>query len=600
LTGVRPGRAAILWAADRRAAIDLLAILLLVTVILGLALRTLGLGWGLPQPEREYPYHPDEPEMALAVLRVDFAALQLSPRFFNYGSLSIYLDRLAVNAASRAGWVHLASGSREEVAQMIGSVIRVGRWLTVLMGVLTLLVTAALGVRLFGPRAGALAALLLALAPLHLAQGHYFTVDVPATLWTTLCLLFCAGSLRRPDRGMLALAGACAGLAASTKYNAGVVLLAPLYTLAVTWRRPEWYASDRAAALIYTPLAAAAAFLLTTPGIVIDSGRFWNDFHYELHHAATGHGLVFANTPPAWQFHLTRSLPEGLGLPLALASLAGVVWAVARHTPEDGLLLVFALPYYLLIGGAEIKFARYVVPILPVLLLFAARLLAGEEGKRRGDRETEGQSEGNRGPFGTRDHPVASSLRPPVLSLLRAAVLIIVLLWTAAYSVAMAAVFMREDPRDQAARWVQEHRRSGDRVGLAGEPWFYTPPLTPALGCTHALERACGERLPGWILAPRPGQGALPLAVLARERPKYVLASEFEYADPLRLQQEKRRTDGTTALMTALGRRYRLVRMCRNRPSLGPLRWFEDRPPVHDLLYPMPDVKIYERRARKR
>src|SRR5258708_4219506 len=83
------------------------------------------------------------------------------------------------------------------------------------------------------------------------------------------------------------------------------------------------------------------------------------------------------------------------------ACLPGVVWAMARHTLEDGLLLVFALPYYLLIGGAEIKFARYVVPILPVLLLFAARLLAGEEGKREGDGETEGRDEENRRPSGT-------------------------------------------------------------------------------------------------------------------------------------------------------------------------------------------------------
>jgi 4-amino-4-deoxy-L-arabinose transferase-like glycosyltransferase len=576
-----------------RAGVDYPALLVFAAVILGLALRTLGLGWGLPQPSREYPYHPDEPVLAVAALQVDFGALQLSPRFFHYGSLSIYLDRLAVNAASRAGWINLKPRTREEVAQLLGGVILVGRRLTVLMGVLTVVATAALGARLFGPRAGALAALLLALAPLHLAQGHYFTVDVPATLWTTLSLLLCAAALRRPDRSMLALAGACAGLAASTKYNAGVVLLAPLYTLAVTWQREAWYASDRAAALIYTPLAAAAAFLLTTPGIVIDSHTFWADFGDELHHAATGHGLVFVNTPPAWLFHLTRSLPDGLGLPLAVLAVAGVVWAVGRHTPEDGLLLVFTVSYYLLIGGAEIKFARYLVPVLPALVILAARVLTGEEWKRRGDGETGRRRDGETERGGMSDLPAP---RPPVFGVLRATVSIIVLLSTGAYGVAMAEVFAREDPRDQAAHWIEERRGPEERIGLAGEPWFYTPPLTPALGCTHQMEGACGEPVPGWILAPGAGQGALSLAALSRERPKYVLASEFEYADSLRLQREIGYTDGTTALMAALARRYRLVRTCRNRPSLGPLHWFESRPPVHDLLYPMPDVRIYERR----
>ena len=570
---------------------DPLPLLLAAAVLLGLLVRVAGLGWGLPRPGRDYPYHPDEPLLALAALRVEFGALQLSPRFYHYGSLSIYLDRLGVDAASRAGWIHPAWSTREEVAGTIGSVIGVGRWLTVLMGVLTVVATAALGARLFGARAGALAALLLALAPLHLAQGHYCTVDVPATLWTTLCLLLCAGALRQPHRGALALAGACAGLAASTKYNAGVALLAPLYTLAVTWRREAWYASDRAAALIYTPLAAAAAFVLTTPGIVIDSRQFWSDFSEELHHAATGHGLVFVHTPPAWLFHLTRSLPDGLGVPLAAAAVGGVGWALWRHTPEDGLLLLFTLSYYLLLGAGQIKFARYLLPILPALLVLAARLLAGEDSESRAHTaETK-----------SRVRAPAGDLRGERLFRLpRAAALGIVLCWTAAYGVATAAVFTRPDPRDQAAQWVARFIRPGDRVGLAGEPWFYTPPLAPALGCTHALAGACGEPVPRWILAPGPGEGALPPAALSREMPRYVIASEFEYADPLRLQAETGYTDRMTALMGALRSRYRLARTCRNRPSLGPGHWFQHRSPVHDLLYPMPDVRIYERRARAR
>jgi hypothetical protein len=178
--------------------------------------------------------------------------------------------------------------------------------------------------------------------------------------------------------------------------------------------------------------------------------------------------------------------------------------------------------------------------------------------------------------------------------------LISVVLWTGAYGVAMAGVFAREDPRDQAARWIDQHRRPDERVGLVGEPWFYTLPLTPALGCTHVMEQVCGQRVPDWILAPGPGQRALSRAVLSRERPKYVLVSEFEYADPLRLRREIGYRDGTTALMAALGRWYRLARTCRNRPALGPLHWFETGTPVHDLLYPMPDVRIYERTARAR
>lgn len=547
-------------------------------------LRVLGLGWGLPGPTRAYPYHPDEPLLALAAFRVEFGTLHLSPQFFNYGSLPIYLDRLAYDGAARAGRVPPDDAAGVEPAERIGEMIRTGRWITVLMGVLTIWTTGLLGASLFGTRAGLLAALLLALAPLHLAQGHYATVDVPAGFWTTVCLLLSAGALQTPDRRALALAGLCAGLAASTRYNAGLVLAAPVYALAVTWRRAEWYASDRAAAVVYTPLAAVLAFLVTTPGIVIDSARFWGALQFEWQHSATGHGRVFMHTPPAWLFHLTRSLPDGLGIPLTLAVIAGVVWAAIRHTLEDGLLLIFVLLFFLLIGGAEIKFARYVVPILPALIVLAARLLAGERAPAR--------APAHQGDTGTVSVERQWTRYLAPARLMAAAGLI---LWTGCYGVAMAQVFARPDPRDRAAEWVRGSLRPGERVGLGGKPWFYTPPVAPHLGWTHVLLTVASYPLPGWIIAPSGKEEALPVQTLLSARPQYVIVSEFEYYDSLRLRAATGGADEMTALIDALQSHYRLARTFRNRPSLGPLRWFATEPPVHDLLYPMPDVQVYER-----
>ncbi len=562
-----------------------------VALLIGLALRVAGLGWGLPAAGRGYPYHPDEPVVALATLRIDFGALQLSPRMFNYGSLSLYLDRLAINLVAAMGGVDLAPTAPSPAAgRTVGAVIRIGRWLTVVMGVLTVAVVAGLGARLYGPAAGGLAALLLALAPLHLAHGHYNTVDVPATFWTTLCLLLCAGALRRPGRAALATAGACAGLAASTKYNAGLVVLAPLYVLAATWRRPTWCPLDRAAALVYTLLAAAAVFLLTTPGIFLDPVQFWHDFRFELWHSSTGHGLVFEHTSPAWLYHLTRSLPDGLGVPLALVAMAGVVCALFRHRVEEGLLLSFLLPYFMVIGSAEVKFSRYLLPILPPLLLLAARLLVSTSAGRddqHGDRETR------------RDGSLVDSTAPAShwgeapAGIVRGVALAIVVVWTGVYGAAMAATFVRPDPRDQAATWVNEQRREGERVALGGDPWFYTPPLTASLGCTKYLAGVCGAPAPAWIVAPR--QGALSLTELDGSRAAFVVVSEFEFGDPLRLRAETGYTDGTTALLDHLAGRFVLARTFRNRPRLGPFGWFQRAAPVHDLLYPMPDVRVYHR-----
>src|SRR5262249_2777753 len=102
----------------------------------------------------------------------------------NYGSLPIYLDRLALDAAGRAGWLHSTASVGVAPGEMIGDVIRASRWVGLLMGLLTVWAAGILGTRLYGQRVGTFSALLLALAPLHLAQGHFGTVDVPAGLWT--------------------------------------------------------------------------------------------------------------------------------------------------------------------------------------------------------------------------------------------------------------------------------------------------------------------------------------------------------------------------------------------------------------------------------
>ena len=58
------------------------------------------------------------------------------------------------------------------------------------MGVGTVWAVYAIGVRLWGRRAGLLAALTLAVMPLHAQHSHFLTVDVPATFWGMLSLLW--------------------------------------------------------------------------------------------------------------------------------------------------------------------------------------------------------------------------------------------------------------------------------------------------------------------------------------------------------------------------------------------------------------------------
>ncbi len=74
---------------SRRTALATLAI-----VLLALAVRVVGLNW-----DQGHSFHPDERAITYAVQRLSFRPLQLNPQFFAYGSLPLYVTRVAVSIA---------------------------------------------------------------------------------------------------------------------------------------------------------------------------------------------------------------------------------------------------------------------------------------------------------------------------------------------------------------------------------------------------------------------------------------------------------------------------------------------------------------------
>jgi len=556
------------------------------TLLLALLLRGWALGWGLPHAGRFYPYHPDELVLLHAACQVNPLWGDFTPSFYNYGSLYILLSRLAYDlTAPLQGWGTVPRDP--PFSAWVGDfahLLLTGRWVAVSLGVATVALVFVLGRRLFGTRAGLLAAAFLAAAPMAVVLGHYMAVDVPSACWTTLALCLAAGALPEgPARrrvGLVVAAGAAAGLAAGTKYNAGVVLLctgAPLWFL--------WREGKRRAALLGAAGAAgaaAAAFVASTPGVVLQPRLFREHLAYELARTAEGQDIVFAGTPPAALYHLGVSLPVGLEWPLFLLALVGVGVSLRRRTPGDALLWLFVVPYFLLLAGAERKFLRYVVPLLPVLVLLAARAL----------------DEGLRGP------------RPRLWAaggvLAGAAAL--------ASSIAHLGVLAAPDSRDRAAAALEAAAAPGDLVAFAADPWYYSPPLHPATGSVKLgelyggpppwdppAERAA-EPAPYWtdpysVLAPRSNQGALSPTLLARYQPRWVIVSDYQTEDPERL---RRRNAGYThpilALQAALGADYELAHIERPRPSFAGFTWWRRGTPPHDWRYFMPEIRLYRRR----
>ena len=353
-----------------RAALPLVGVLLLA-----LALRVWGLGWGLPSATHYFSYHPDESIVleAASSPSLNVFAGHLLPGFYRYGSLQLYLVCFANTFAALAGAIDIVPKDYSVWYPQWAKMYLVGRCLTVGMGVGTVAVVYGIGVRLWGQRTGLSAALILAIMPLHAQHSHFLTVDVPATFWGMLSLLWAVRlATDEPKAWQAALwAGVFAGLAAATKYNLALAIL-PLCIACGLVRHGKGLAAGLAGFVF--------AFFVACPGALLENGVFLHDLRAEAIHVQNRDDPTFRDTGNGFLYHITHSLNAGLGLPLLLLTLVAIVYALHRRDRGDGLLAAFALPYYVLISLAAVRYARYTIPLLPILALWTGRLLA--EGSR--------------------------------------------------------------------------------------------------------------------------------------------------------------------------------------------------------------------------
>jgi hypothetical protein len=237
-------------------------------------------------------------------------------------------------------------------------------------------------------------------------------------------------------------------------------------------------------------------------------------------------------------------------------------------------LLAFAVPYYLLIGSFQVKFARYTLPLLPPLCLWIGAAIAEWCSSHR---------------------PLPRVRRWPTVA---RACTALVGASTLMFAVALDGVMLRPDTRTAAAEWVSSHTGPATTVALASPPWFYTPPLTPTIGLTHILSTfGTPASLPDRYPVVAPGQGLLSAEALTDRRPDLVILSEFENRDALRAARVTGQENEMSALQRSLERDYAIAQTFQSRPAIGPFSWFGHRAPPHDVMYIMPTVRVYERRT---
>jgi len=386
----------------------------LAAVLLGgLVLRLWGIRWGLP-----FGYNLDE--------RSHFVPRAVE--YFRSGSLD---PDYQLNPSGLTEWMAAAMWLRHWSSDAIvdawardpGDVWTIARVSSAILSTTAIGLLYLAGTRLFDRRVGLLAAALLATSFLPVHYGHLALNDGPSLAFTALGLFATAGIVRFGRRRDYLLAGAALGLAVGFKYNAAFVLL-PMGTAvllhALGWRPVGTAATSGAAggppdavgaagaagvrsadrvaaapagrsarvagllrlapgpsawrpAIVGTLLAAAAAvvafflcdpYAFLRPDLFVDDVRHLSDY--------TKGGLLLGETERSGYRYYAWTLVWGFGLLPLLLAVVGGLRLVLRDRWQALLLVPAPLIFLAYVGSQGRYFARYGMPVYPLLALLAA------------------------------------------------------------------------------------------------------------------------------------------------------------------------------------------------------------------------------------
>jgi hypothetical protein len=344
---------------EKRAAAFVLPALLM----LALAVRFIGLSH-----EVEGRYYLDEGTYYHHASEIDAGRwLRLS---FVYPHFLYYADAVALWLAGLFPGVVARIGAGLGVGDPLGLSWLVLRSVVAVLSVLTVVPVFRIAERISGKWAGAAAALLLIFSPLYNAGSHLNTCDVPSAFFAALCLLFVARLVDEESLRDYLLAGIAAGLAAASKYPAGVVAVA----IIAAWLRWRLARRDFQLGLLWAGLAAMAAFVAVMPSLVVfpqaaflgNRGMLFGVHQY-------GQGGWLGVTPRSNSGFYGGQILESFGWPAVLVGLSGLarLFRVRREDRQRWLWLTpYPLIFLALITAMSMVVKRNLYPVLPILSVF--------------------------------------------------------------------------------------------------------------------------------------------------------------------------------------------------------------------------------------
>jgi 4-amino-4-deoxy-L-arabinose transferase-like glycosyltransferase len=336
--------------------------------------RFLGIKFGLP-----YLHEWDEPRIvgrALQMLKTgDF-----NPRFFNYPGFLLYIS-VIINTLHFLSLV--TSGDLKDLNDIIvgddigwcwtvshPSFYLWNRIFVCFLGTSCVVITYFILKKSFGEKEGILGAILLAgFSWWHIYYSRCILTDIPVSFWTLLVVLsslqFNYSHKIRP----LIFASIFVGLAISSKYNVGIVILVPLTAYLLNIKHVKFDKSLTLGIILILPLII---FLIINPFVVFNFNTFLNHIGREIHwYKIVGHPTC-SSTPGIENFMVQVTHAKNtISSFLVYMALFGVLVGLRKRNPLF-IILIFPVIYTYFMTQQKINFHRNFVCIYPFLAIFSA------------------------------------------------------------------------------------------------------------------------------------------------------------------------------------------------------------------------------------
>ncbi len=348
------------------------SIIIVLILLAALGLRLWGINFGLP-----YEYHVDEVQYVRQAASMGEDGLEPTwwnnPPFFKYVLLAEYSGLYGVGRLF--GWYSSTHDFGAQSTFDPSLLYLLGRVTSALLGTLTVYLVYLIGKEGYNGRTGIIAASFLATSFIHVRDSHYATNDIAVTFLITIALLAAIKITTSHQKRWYVLAGSAVGLGIATKYTAvfavSPLIVAHLLSPDIQFKKPIHLQINRlilfAACVVAAAIIGSPYFIITPQSVISDA--------YEALYLAGQRGFEGWEIDPAGGYiFYFKTLVWGLGWPLLIIALASLLKALNRRSAADWILFIYIGVMYALMGRQQMYFSRFVLPIIPALLILAASL----------------------------------------------------------------------------------------------------------------------------------------------------------------------------------------------------------------------------------